>query len=204
MKTINVGVDLDGVCANWALAYSTLLRRLYGAHLPIIKDHADPKYVSWDWPEWYPVTKDEDKFAYNYFLPAVNNFWESFEIIDKPNWNHFVNSINSEHINTYFITTRKNTYGSTAVKQSQKWLFVNGVRFPNVIVTKEKGMVAKALNLDIFIDDKVENCIDVKSQLQSCEVFMIDYLYNRKIKQVYTNQDIIVTKSLDSITNLLV
>lgn len=61
-----------------------------------------------------------------------------------------------------FLTTRPSTAGSTSQRQSQRWLDRYGFTLPSVyVVSASRGKIAEALGLDVLVDDRVENCLDV-------------------------------------------
>jgi len=61
-----------------------------------------------------------------------------------------------------FLTKRPQTTGATAQLQSQRWLASKGFPLPSVYVVQgSRGRIAAALGLDIVVDDRLENCLDV-------------------------------------------
>ena len=46
--------------------------------------------------------------------------------------------------------------------QSQRWLEAHGFQYPSVyVVQRSRGKIADALQLDVFVDDRPENCLDI-------------------------------------------
>jgi hypothetical protein len=61
-----------------------------------------------------------------------------------------------------FLTQRPPSAGETTQVQSQRWLRAHGFEFPSVCVMEgSRGRVAAALSLDVVIDDRPGNCLDV-------------------------------------------
>jgi hypothetical protein len=61
-----------------------------------------------------------------------------------------------------FLTKRPETVGVTAQVQTQRWLESRGFKLPSVYVVQgSRGRIAAALALDIVVDDRPENCLDV-------------------------------------------
>ena len=61
-----------------------------------------------------------------------------------------------------FVTSRPETKGDTAQAQSYRWLMSKGYETPSVFVVHgSRGKIASALALDILVDDRPENCLDV-------------------------------------------
>ena len=61
-----------------------------------------------------------------------------------------------------FLTSRPETSGDTAQLQSQRWLVERGFPLPSVFVVHgSRGKIAASLQLDVLVDDRPENCLDV-------------------------------------------
>ena len=54
------------------------------------------------------------------------------------------------------------TRGDTAQAQSHRWLSARGFELPSVyVVHGSRGKIAASLNLDVLVDDRPENCLDI-------------------------------------------
>ena len=52
--------------------------------------------------------------------------------------------------------------GRTVQRQSQRWLDRHGFPHPSVyVVHSSRGRIADALQLDVVVDDRPDNCLDV-------------------------------------------
>jgi hypothetical protein len=61
-----------------------------------------------------------------------------------------------------FITSRPHSAGVTVQRQSQRWLQRMGFDMPSCFVVHgSRGRIAEALRLDVVVDDRPENCLDV-------------------------------------------
>jgi hypothetical protein len=61
-----------------------------------------------------------------------------------------------------FVTSRPTSRGRTIQRQSQRWLERCGFPLPSVyVVHGSRGRIAEALALDVVVDDRPENCLDV-------------------------------------------
>jgi hypothetical protein len=61
-----------------------------------------------------------------------------------------------------FLTSRPETRGDTAQLQTHRWLAAHGFPWPSVFVVHgSRGKIASALALDVIVDDRPENCLDV-------------------------------------------
>ena len=60
------------------------------------------------------------------------------------------------------MTTRPSSAGETTQFQTQWWLERNGFPMPSVLtVPGSRGDAANALKLDIAVDDRLTNCVDI-------------------------------------------
>lgn len=177
---INVGIDLDGITANFSKRFSEECRALYGEDLPLISDHSAIK--SWDWAQWYPLTRKQIAHVWD-AIDRQDNFWESLEILNEVNWKALQQLQDMEEVNVYFITSRPKTAGRSVARQSVNWLSAHGWRNPQVIVTENKADFASLLQLRHFIDDNSYNCVTVKNENPYCRVYIPDYPYNRDVAQ---------------------
>src|SRR5581483_9414039 len=67
-----------------------------------------------------------------------------------------------------FLTRRPPCAGRSAQVQSQRWLEARGFPRPSVFVVQgSRGKIAAALDLDVVIDDRPENCLDVAVDSQA-------------------------------------
>lgn len=177
LKQLVIGVDLDGVLANFNAAYRTKLIEVTGRDL-IPEQDCSGNTVETTPPCWYyPVdhygyTKDEDKATWKAIVESPD-FWRS--IRPYPETFDFLCGLGDNEV--YFITTRP---GATAHSQSVEWLERLGEPTPNVIIARgSKGDIAKGIGLTHFIDDKPENCWDVYMESPDTKIFMPRTRYNQ-------------------------
>ena len=61
-----------------------------------------------------------------------------------------------------FITSRPRSGGRTVQRQSQRWLEAHGFPLPSLyVVHGSRGRIADALAIDVVIDDRPDNCLDI-------------------------------------------
>jgi uncharacterized HAD superfamily protein len=170
-KRLKLGVDMDEVIVDFISAFRQEAEKVCFRSL-------NPDPGAWDFTHgnwglttaqlaetWNRITTTGHWFYLNCdALPGVvkNLPW----LID----NHEV----------YFITSRPETAGFTAQKQTQMSLYDLGVQFPTVIVTYSKGLIVDALGLDAFVDDKPENLLDVAAHSPDTKLFVMDRSHNQR------------------------
>lgn len=172
---MRIGIDVDGVLANFIRAYESLIvevngRDLFPARWP------DVLPPCWDWPQFYGYTGEEIKAAWT-VIKASPDFWLNLEII--PGARGFLQSVRAhaeQGAEIYFITDRP---GIATQQQTSQWLHIfTGMR-PSVIVSGQKGDIAAALKLDYYLDDKLENVIDVQKKSPTTTVRLLNFPYNK-------------------------
>jgi hypothetical protein len=95
-------------------------------------------------------------------VETINNFWETLEEIEPGVIRRLATLATDRRWEIIFLTKRPQGAGATAQLQSQRWLESKGFKLPSVfVVQKSRGRIAAALDLDIVVDDRPENCLDV-------------------------------------------
>lgn len=188
-----IGVDIDGVLANFTDAYAALLTAKTGIEFP---KNSSSWPTEWYWERAAGVNKADETAVWKDGILSTN-FWanlprlplaeQTLDLLMLKRW---------EGDQVYFITTRP---GKKAKLLTEAWLQRWGFLTPTVLIAGSeaaKGQLAKALKLDVFIDDKPENCEQVieatKQQVAydgmmsmepfyeyPCKVFLVDAPYNR-------------------------
>lgn len=161
-----VGIDLDGVVCNFMEGFLKISRKLF--HKP-----------SKGWVQRYwdveVLSKEEMDRMWRH-IKHTRNFWMSLEKLENTN----ALMRRQKEMNLFFLTTRVPSDGLSVMEQSMEWL-ARQYCIPGayVAVTNEKGKECKALNIEYFIDDKPENCLDIVKNSSRTKVFLQDATYNR-------------------------
>jgi hypothetical protein len=158
---MKIGIDVDGVLSDTLVAIHR-------------------KFPGWDTSKgWYGgFTKEQFDAVWN-DAKNTENFWLCIPVVQGLSRRLMID-LNEVH-DLYFITDRFDTKGSSAARQTKDWLdfeVLRGRTPAGVIVAKNKGPVAAALGLDMFIDDKPDNCVDVINAVPSCRVYLCSLPHN--------------------------
>ena len=95
-------------------------------------------------------------------LGGIENFWQGLAEIEDGAIARLAAVADERRWEVLFITSRPKSIGGTVQRQSQRWLHAKGFPLPSVyVVHGSRGQVAKALDLDVVIDDRPDNCLDV-------------------------------------------
>jgi len=93
---------------------------------------------------------------------TLDNFWQSLREIEPGAVKRLADVAAAHGWEVIFLTKRPASGGATAQVQSQRWLVSKGFERPSVYVVQgSRGLIAAALELDVVVDDRHENCYDV-------------------------------------------
>lgn len=95
-------------------------------------------------------------------VQSIENFWQTLDELEPGVIRRLAEIAAERRWEIIFLTKRPETVGSTAQVQSQRWLESKGFPLPSVYVVQgSRGRIAASLGLDIVVDDRPENCLDV-------------------------------------------
>jgi len=175
---MRIGCDLDGVLADLHRAFTTTAVRLFpaldaAALMPADVAASPPDEIGDDADREVsevPASSEERRPALNRrqldavwrHLATVSNFWETLEEIESGSVRRLASIAETQRWEVIFLTSRPRVEGRTLQRQSQRWLDRLGFPMPSVyVVHGSRGRIADALGLDVMIDDRPENCLDV-------------------------------------------
>ena len=95
-------------------------------------------------------------------IGSIENFWETLAELEPGVIQRLAGIATERRWEVIFLTKRPQTAGGTAQVQTQRWLAAKGFALPSVYVVQgSRGRIANALDVDIVVDDRPENCLDV-------------------------------------------
>ncbi len=95
-------------------------------------------------------------------VKKIENFWTTLPELEPGIIARIAKTAMERRWEIIFLTTRPSTAGELTQLQSQRWLDAHGFRYPSVmVVQRSRGKIADALQLDAFVDDRPENCLDI-------------------------------------------
>ena len=179
---LRIGFDLDGVLADMEselvrqseiLFGEPMTRRLQeraaeAGDAPALPDTAAADPGSPDAvPEFTPpvaqlnMTARQQRRLWHH-VESIENFWEGLNELEPGVIQRLATLAIDRRWEIIFLTKRPETVGATAQVQSQRWLESKGFTLPSVFVVQgSRGRIAASLGLDIVVDDRPENCLDV-------------------------------------------
>lgn len=178
---MRIGFDLDGTLADMQAALLREARRLF----PGIDPAAVPTSTAGAMgPDAEPDSKSADTFSTNALTPsqqrelwkavcARTNFWEELAEIEPGSLARLYALAKEHRWEVIFLTSRPESAGDTAQTQSHRWLTKHGFETPSVFVVHgSRGKISSSLALDVFVDDRPENCLDISIDSQTRAILL--------------------------------
>ncbi|MEO6212402.1 MAG: hypothetical protein ABIP65_02125 [Vicinamibacterales bacterium] len=167
---MKLGFDLDGTVADLQGALALEARRLF----PGVDPGLLPQSIA---PDAAATTASEESGAPGFSMSSLSgrqqrelwdgacarvNFWETLEEIEPGSLARLSRLARDRRWEVIFLTSRPETRGDTAQVQSHRWLAAHGFDLPSVFVVHgSRGKIAASLQLDVLVDDRPENCLDI-------------------------------------------
>lgn len=172
---MRIGIDIDGVLADFNSSFIQTVIAVTG------EDKFPPRpfdIPTWHYPQYFGYSEEVMDYKKGPVWAAIfenPSFWSS--LIAYPKVPLFLLILASDTVHDfYFITNRD---GIQVKNQTERWLNAKGFPRPTVLISGAKGLCAQALKLDVYVDDRWENCLDVKEKSPSTRVFILDRPWNR-------------------------
>lgn len=175
---MRLGFDLDGTLADMQSALAREARNLFPqvdpASIPrsaaVEESSSNPSPPNTDDGETSdnappsvsaPLSARQQQMLWR-AVRARENFWETLDEIEPGALARLAALARDRKWEIIFLTSRPETRGDSAQLQSHRWLAAHGYPSPSVfVVHASRGKIAAALQLDVIIDDRPENCLDV-------------------------------------------
>ena len=185
----NICYDIDGVLACFNHGYANLLISLSGKDLLPKGWRTDPNFPSvWYWERAAGYGGKWENKAWKEHILVNGWFWERLDPLEgTEEVFKQINRLAREGHQVYFLSHRQ---GKDAKRQSEKWLYAQGIDYPTVLLvdsTTQKIPILKALGIHFYIDDKIETMNelmqtvdDEQDWIANRHYFLLDCPYNRK------------------------
>jgi hypothetical protein len=177
---LRLGIDVDGVLANFSKGYAKLITEMTGKNLFEPGDVENPPV--WDWDRHRGYTKEEVKATWDHIV-ASPTFWAELEpFADTQEFLMWLGD--RPEYETYFITNRMNTEPQL---QTAFFLSENGYPYPSVVIASDKGRACHGLGIDVYLDDKGENIISVLNGSPDTTAILKCFRHNEKFVPAITD-----------------
>ncbi|HET7618370.1 MAG TPA: hypothetical protein VFK20_07665 [Vicinamibacterales bacterium] len=197
--SLRIGFDMDGVLADFAGAYREIELRLFGpakgntragspeeeaAAVAEADEAAEEAASAGDAARALAAREDDLASARESrrrrdvvwrAIQATPDFWTTLKPIDEDAVRRIHALMGAHRWEVFFITQRPATDGDTVQRQTQRWLVEQGFDLPSVLVIPgSRGAAAGALHLHYHVDDRPQNCIDVKAESSAHPLLIAD------------------------------
>ena len=173
--SLRIAFDCDGVIADLDSALAEITTRLFGeapkeqaaagataTDTPAADEGPTAEEVQVEPARFRALTPRQQREIWE-AVRSTENFWESLHETEPGVVSRLARIAKERGWEVIFITQRPPTAGDITQLQTQRWLIAHGYDLPSVYVIKgSRGRVADGLSLDIVVDDRAENCLDVK------------------------------------------
>jgi hypothetical protein len=172
---LRVAFDLDGTIADMEGALQREAEKLFGPNVllrppgsehldapPSVEDVSDdPTKVSTR-PEKKEVLSGRRLRQVWEHVTGIDNFWTTLREIEPGSVARIARLRDAHRVEVMFLTQRPETAGEITQLQTQRWLDAHGFDLPSVFVLRgSRGLAAAALQMDVVVDDRPENCLEV-------------------------------------------
>jgi phosphoglycolate phosphatase-like HAD superfamily hydrolase len=171
---MRVGFDLDGVLADLGATLARHAARLFSSAEPAARDaDVGPRGLSGadasregaelvrHAHRGLTTRQSAQLWAH---VRGIANFWETLPELEPGTVARLWALGHQRRWDIVFITDRPASAGAPAQLQSRRWLQAHGFAQPNVMMARGKrGRLAADLALEVFVDDRRDNCIDIAS-----------------------------------------
>lgn len=163
---LRVAFDLDGTIADMDSALQREAERLFGPNVRL----RPPGGAHLDAP---PSVEEVDEDPREVLggrrlqqlwehVAGIENFWMTLAEIEPGSVARIAAMRDQHRLEVMFLTQRPDTEGEITQLQTQRWLEAHGFTLPSVFVLRgSRGLAAAALQIDVVVDDRPENCLDV-------------------------------------------
>lgn len=176
MKPLVIGLDLDGVLAEFILAYTHLARNLFPGNAP--EPHKTANTPTWGFvDEQVGFTHDMVSTVWE-AIRASHKFWQSLDCLE-PKETMKALAVLSGRSTVYALTSRPLT--PTLMSQTTAWLRSVGLFAVSPILTNKKGLVCNLLGVRYFLDDNVDNIRGIEEFSMGTQCYVRKWKYNEGI-----------------------
>jgi hypothetical protein len=170
---MRLGFDLDGTVADLHSALTTEARSLFPGIDPAAVPSSAAPGATPSAAEAEAARSEEQSLSFGTLSARQQreiwnvvcdreNFWETLDEIEPGALARLYSLVQTHRWELIFLTSRPETQGDTAQAQSHRWLSKHGFMQPSVFVVHgSRGKIAASLALDVIVDDRPENCLDV-------------------------------------------
>lgn len=176
---MRIASDVDGVHVDWNQGFAEEIIAITGRNL-FTEGVQNPPV--WQWPEHYGYTKKDIAATWKRVCKSPI-WWENLGSLPGCRaWDTVVQALEDFH-DVYYVTARS---GHRVKRQTERWIseeynYEDEQRRPTVLIVKPhtRGDVIASLEIDAYIDDNLDNAIDVSLKSPTTRVYLLNYRHNQ-------------------------
>lgn len=172
MKQLNIGIDIDDTIANTFDYLMPYVAEFFKVDLEYLKAN-DISYTTLEGD----MKERELEFAKAVYENVV------LDIPLKDGVLEYLNRLKKDGHKLYFITYRTNEFYSDAYGITSKYLEKHNIPYDKLICIKDKATACKDNNIDLFIDDSINNCLNVSNE--GIDVLLFNCKSNKHFDGLY-------------------
>jgi hypothetical protein len=156
---LRLGIDVDGVVADFRSAFRALAERELG----IAPRDAESDLTKADIEQlWRAVA-------------GKPNWWLDVPAYEPDQIGRLYSRVRQSRWEVFFMTSRPPSAGDSVQLQTQVWLERYGFFLPSVLTapTGARGELARSLRLDLALDDRIVNCLEIISASNAKAVMVL-------------------------------
>jgi hypothetical protein len=148
---LRLGVDVDGVLADFRSAFRTTARKCLGREVVSETNGSPPS----------PLGHGDVEKVWAH-IARTSNWWMQLEPYEPAEIARLYAIARASRWEVFFLTKRPPSAGDPVQFQTQSWLERQGFYLPAVLtVPGSRGELANALRLDLVVDDQIINCVEI-------------------------------------------
>ena len=161
---MNIGIDIDNTITE---VQEKLNNAAYEYAIKLGKNIKNSKNPFEDIKNNGDTYKKKFQFSYDELKYFLKNIQEEIINKAKPRDNavEIINRLRKEGHKIIIITARDSEFHDDPYKLSKSWLDKNNIEYDELVVNaREKASICKKEEIDLFIDDQLNNCIDIEKE----------------------------------------
>lgn len=156
---LRLGIDVDGVVADFRTAFRAVAERELGTAPEDVEKELSKPDIERLWRQ----------------VAAASNWWLDLPAYEPDQIGRLYAQVRRARWEVFFMTSRPPSAGDSVQLQTQVWLERYGFFMPSVLTTPSgaRGELARALRLDLALDDRMVNCLEIISASNAKAVMIL-------------------------------
>lgn len=158
---MTICLDLDGVFADFNTAYGDLLIKVSGVDLLPSGWRTNADFPqTWFWERDAGYSAEVEKTVWEqHILKKGSKFWQT--LAPLPGAREALSGLNNLQKQGHQVWFISNRIGDLGHFQTLKWLYENGLDYPQLVLARDKIPYLRLLETNVFIDDKPQTVQEV-------------------------------------------